>query len=230
MVKLSKRMKQIEKESSREDAVAPKEALEVIKSAAVVKFDETIEVSMKLGVDPKKADQMVRGSVKLPHGTGKACTVVVFTKGDNIDVAKKAGAQHIGDAELVKKIQGGWLDFDVVIATPDCMRELAPLAKVLGPRGLMPSPKAGTVTTDVATAVTEVLAGRLEVKVDKESNLNTIIGKKSFSLEQLVENFEHLLGSIKRMKPQSSKGTYLKQVCVASTMGPGIKIDLSKID
>ena len=203
-----------------------KEALDLTVKTATAKFDETVEVHIRLGVDSRHADQQVRGAVILPNGTGK---VAVFAKGDLAKAATEAGADVVGDADLVQKIQGGWMDFDVAIASPDMMGFVGRLGKVLGPRGLMPSPKAGTVTMDVAKAVQEAKAGKIEYRLDKTNIIHCPIGKASFGTDKLLENFNALLDAIIKAKPASSKGQYIKSVAVASTMGPGVKINPNKV-
>lgn len=206
------------------------EAVSIIKKTANAKFDETIEAHIKLGVDGRHADQQVRGAVVLPHGTGKKVRVLVFAKGDKVEEAQAAGADFVGGQELVPKIQNeGWLDFDVVVATPDMMGVVGRLGKVLGPKGLMPSPKAGTVTMDVTKAVNEIKAGKIEYRLDKTNIIHCPIGKASFGAEKLQENFNALMSAIVKAKPAAAKGQYLKSVVVASTMGPGIKINAAKI-
>lgn len=206
------------------------EAVALLKEASKAKFDETIEVAYRLGVDPKNADENIRGAVVLPHGTGKTQRVLVFAKGDKIKEAEAAGADYIGDADVVAKINNGWFDFDVVVATPDMMAEVGKLGRVLGPKGLMPNPKTGTVTFEVEKAVNDIKAGKVEYRVDKSANLHVPIGKVSFEDEKLVENFETIMDTIAKAKPQSSKGTYLRNVVITSTMGPGIKLDVSSFD
>jgi len=203
------------------------EAITLLKEAASAKFDETVEAAFRLGVDPKKADENIRGAVVLPHGTGKTQRVLVFAKGEKIQEAEAAGADYIGDQDIINKINEGWFDFDVVVATPDMMAEVGKLGRVLGPKGLMPNPKTGTVTFEVEKAVNEIKAGKVEYRVDKSSNLHVPIGKISFEDEKLVDNFNTIIDTIIKAKPQSSKGTYLRNVVVTSTMGPGIKIDTS---
>lgn len=200
------------------------ELLENLKKTAMAKFDETVEVSTNLGIDPRHADQQVRGTVILPHGTGKSITVLVFAKGEKEQEAKDAGADFVG-AEFVDKVQGGWLEFDAVVATPDMMGQVGKLGKVLGPRGLMPSPKAGTVTFDVGKAVSDLKAGKIEFRVDKGSNVAAPVGKASFSVEQLEANARALIGEIVRNRPSAAKGQYLKSVTLTTTMGPGLKLD-----
>ena len=206
-----------------------KEALDLVTQTAKAKFDETVEVHVRLGVDSRHADQQVRGAVVLPNGTGKDVKVAVFAKGDLAKAAQEAGADFVGDADLVQKIQGGWMDFDVAIASPDMMGFVGRLGKVLGPRGLMPSPKAGTVTMDVAKAVQEAKAGKIEYRLDKTNIIHCPIGKASFGTDKLLENFNALLDAILKAKPEASKGQYIKSCAVASTMGPGIKINRNKV-
>ena len=201
------------------------EALDLAIKTGTAKFDETVEVHVRLGVDGRHADQQVRGAVVLPNGTGKTVRALVFTKGDKVQAALDAGADYVGAEELVAKISGGWMDFDVVIASPDMMGVVGRLGKVLGPRGLMPNPKAGTVTPDVARAVTEAKAGKIEYRLDKTNIIHCPIGKVSFGVEKLQENFDALLGAIVRPKPAAAKGQYVKSCTVASTMGPGVKIN-----
>lgn len=205
--------------------VSVEEGVKVAVEGAYAKFDENLDVAINLGVDPKYSDQMIRGAVSLPNGLGKDIRVVVFCKGDKEAEAKEAGADFFGSDELVEKIQGGWLDFDKAVATPDMMALVGKIGRVLGPRGLMPNAKTGTVTMDVAKAVTELKADKVEFKVDKAGILHAPLGKVSFGPEKLLENFRALLDQVMRMKPSSAKGTYMKAVAVATTMGPGIKID-----
>ncbi len=204
---------------------SPLEAARLVKDTSVTKFDSSIEVSMRLGVDPRKADQMVRGTVNLPHGTGKTARVLVFANGDKADEARAAGADFVGSDDLIAKVAGGWTDFDSAVCTPDLMGKVGTLGKVLGPRGLMPNPKTGTVTMDVAKAVGDIKGGKIEFRVDKHANLQFPIGKASFTTEQLVENYGAALEEILRLKPSSSKGRYIKKATVSSTMGPGIQLD-----
>jgi large subunit ribosomal protein L1 len=203
----------------------PADAVKLAKESSPSKFDATVEVAMRLGVDPRKADQMVRGTVNLPHGTGKVSRVIVFAQGAKADEAIAAGADEVGTDELVARIQGGWLDFDAAIATPDQMAKIGRIARILGPRGLMPNPKTGTVTIDVTKAVNDIKGGKITFRVDKHSNLHMIIGKASFSAEQLVDNYGAVLGEVLRAKPSAAKGTYLKKVVVTTTMGPGVPVD-----
>ncbi len=205
------------------------EALDLAVKTGKAKFDETVEVHVKLGVDGRHADQQVRGAIVLPNGTGKQVRVLVFAKGDKATAATEAGAEFVGDDDLIAKINGGWMDFDVVIASPDMMGVVGRLGKVLGPRGLMPNPKAGTVTPDVAKAVADAKAGKIEYRLDKTNIIHCPIGKVSFGVEKLQENFEALLGAIVRAKPAASKGQYIRSCTVASTMGPGVKINPNKV-
>ena len=204
---------------------SPLEAIRLAKDTSTTKYDSTVEVAMRLGVDPRKADQMVRGTVNLPHGTGKTARVLVFANGDKAEAAREAGADFVGSDDMLEKVQGGWLDFDAVVATPDMMGKVGRLGKVLGPRGLMPNPKTGTVTMDVAKAVTDIKGGKIEFRVDKQANLHLVIGKTSFGETQLVENYAAALDEVLRAKPSSAKGRYLKKVTVSTTMGPGIPVD-----
>ncbi len=206
------------------------EAIDLVKQSAVAKFDETIEAHIRLGVDGRHADQQVRGAVVLPHGTGKAVRVLVFAKGDKLAEAEAAGADFFGGDELIPKIQNeGWFDFDVVVATPDMMGVVGRLGRVLGPKGLMPNPKAGTVTMDVAKAVAEIKAGKIEYRLDKTNIVHVPIGKASFTKEQLSDNFNTLMGAINKARPSAAKGQYLKSVTLVSTMGPGVKLNTAKI-
>ncbi|MEZ0314280.1 MAG: 50S ribosomal protein L1 [Myxococcota bacterium] len=206
------------------------EAFNILKKFKVAKFDESVDVAIKLGVDPRQSDQMVRGVVNLPNGTGKTVRVLVFAKGDKEAEAKAAGADIVGAEDLVAKIQGGWLDFDKAIATPDMMPKIGPIAKILGPRGLMPNPKVGTVTTDVTKAVKESKAGRIEFRVEKAGIVQAPIGKMSFEAKALEENFRVLIEQVLRQKPQTSKGTYVQSITVSATMSPGIKIDPTQVE
>ena len=206
------------------------EAVELAKKTAVAKFDETIEAHIRLGVDGRHADQQIRGAVVLPHGTGKTVRVLVFAKGTKLDEAQAAGADFVGGEELIPKIQNeGWFDFDVVVATPDMMGVVGRLGRVLGPKGLMPNPKAGTVTMDVTPAVNDIKAGKIEYRLDKANIVHVPVGKASFTKEQLADNFTALMSAIIKAKPASAKGKYLRSVTIASTMGPGIKINTSKL-
>ena len=201
------------------------EAVPLMQKVKFAKFDETVELAMRLGVDPKHADQMVRGTVVLPHGLGKSKKVLAIAGGDKQREAAEAGADHVGGEEMVEKIQAGFMDFDAVVATPDMMRAVGKLGKVLGPRGLMPNPKTGTVTMDVAKAVSEIKGGKIEFRTDKHANLHFIIGKSSFSEQQLVENYAAALEEVLRLKPSAAKGRYVKKATLATTMGPGIPVD-----
>ena len=206
------------------------EAISLVKKTAVAKFDETVEAHIRLGVDGRHADQQVRGAVVLPHGTGKTVRVLVFAKGDKVAEAEAAGADFVGSEELIPRIQNeGWFDFDVVVATPDMMGVVGRLGRVLGPKGLMPNPKAGTVTMDVTKAVNDIKAGKIEYRLDKANIIHCPVGKASFTEEQLTENFNTLMDAIIKAKPASAKGTYMKSVTVTSTMGPGIKVNTLKI-
>ena len=206
------------------------EAVSLVKKAAVAKFDETVEAHIRLGVDGRHADQQVRGAVVLPHGTGKTVRVLVFAKGDKVAEAEAAGADFVGGEELIPRIQNdGWLDFDVVVATPDMMGVVGRLGRVLGPKGLMPNPKAGTVTMDVTKAVNDIKAGKIEYRLDKTNIIHVPVGKVSFTEEQLAENFDALMGAIIKAKPAAAKGQYLRSVTVTSTMGPGVKVNTAKL-
>jgi large subunit ribosomal protein L1 len=221
-------------ETSRKGVPQGPQAVDVavrhVRAAAYAKFDETIELHMRLGVDPRHADQMVRGTVVLPHGTGSTKRVLVVASGDKVKEAEDAGADHVGGSDVVKKIQDGWLEFDAVVATPDMMREVGKLGKVLGPRGMMPNPKTGTVTFDIAAAVREIKAGKVEFRVDKTAIIHVPLGKLSFDDRKLVENAEALMQAVVRAKPASAKGKYVRSVYLASTMGPSVEIDASAID
>jgi large subunit ribosomal protein L1 len=208
---------------------SPNEAAELAKQTSTTKYDATVEVAMCLGVDPRKADQLVRGTVNLPHGTGKTARVIVFATGDKAAEAEAAGADLVGSDELVEQIQGGFLDFDAAIATPDQMAKVGRVARILGPRGLMPNPKTGTVTQDVAKAITDIKGGKINFRIDKQANLHIVIGKASFTPEKLAENYSAALDEILRAKPASSKGKYLKKVTFSTTMGPGIQVDPGQV-
>lgn len=205
----------------------PLKAAEVVKETSSKNYDATVDVAMRLGVDPRKADQLVRGTVSLPNGTGKTVRVIVFAAGEKATEAEAAGADFVGSEDLIEKIQGGWTDFDAAIATPDQMAKVGRVARVLGPRGLMPNPKTGTVTTDVAKAVADIKGGKISFRVDKASNLHAVLGKASFTAEQLAENYAALYEEVMRLKPSSAKGTYLKKITLASTNGPGVPVDPS---
>jgi large subunit ribosomal protein L1 len=207
---------------------APLDAVRLARETSTTKYDATVEVAFRLGVDPRKADQMVRGTVNLPHGTGKTARVLVFATGERAAQAEAAGAEYVGSDDLITRIQGGWTDFDAVVATPDLMGKVGRLGKVLGPRGLMPNPKTGTVTMDVAKAVEEIKGGKIEFRVDKHANLHFIIGKASFDETRLVENYAAALEEVLRLKPSSSKGRYVAKATISTTMGPGIPVDPAK--
>ena len=226
-MKRSKKYEEAAKKVDRNKVYSPLEAATLAKETTTVKYDATIEVAMLLGVDPKKADQAIRSTVNLPHGTGKTARVLVFATGQNADAARAAGADIVGADELIAEVEAGRLDYDSVVSTPDLMGKVGRLGKVLGPRGLMPNPKTGTVTTDVAKAVTDIKGGKIEFRVDKNSNLHFIIGKSSFTAQQLAENYAAALDEVMRAKPASSKGTYLKKAVISSNMGPGIQVDTS---
>ena len=221
-----KKYKKVAEAFDRNQAYDLKSAIEILKKSEV-KFDQTVEIHFNLGVDPKHSDQVVRGTVVLPHGTGRQVRVLVFCKDNNLEVAKNAGADYAGGADLVQKIQEGWLDFDAVVATPDMMPVISKVARVLGPRGMMPSPKAGTVTVNVAQTVKELKAGKISYRVDKGANVHAPVGKLSFSVDQLVENTKSVIDSVVKNKPQSSKGTYIKSLTLTATMAPGIKLDMA---
>ncbi|GEA14408.1 50S ribosomal protein L1 [Moorella sp. E308F] len=225
MPKHGKRYREISKLVDRQQLYEPGEAIALVKKTASAKFDETIEVAVRLGVDPRHADQQVRGTVVLPNGTGKTRRVLVFAKGEKAREAEEAGADFVGAEDLVEKIQGGWLDFDVAIATPDMMGTVGKLGRILGPRGLMPNPKSGTVTMDLARAIKEVKAGKIEFRVDKTAIVHAPIGKASFEEGKLKENFQALIEALVRAKPAAAKGQYLKSISISSTMGPGIKVN-----
>jgi large subunit ribosomal protein L1 len=208
---------------------AVEDAVELARSVAPAKFDETVELAVRLGVNPKYADQMVRGAVVLPHGTGKSVRVLVFAKGEKEREAREAGADFVGAEDMVEKIQGGWLDFDTAVATPDLMGQVGRLGKILGPRGLMPNPKVGTVTFDVARAVREVKAGKVEFKVDKAGNIHVPVGKKSFPADRLSANANAILEALVKAKPAGAKGQYLRSITVSTTMGPGVPVDVQRV-
>lgn len=210
-----------------DEVYEPIAAMDLVKETNPSKFDATVEVSMRLGVDPRKADQMVRGTVNLPHGTGKTKRVLVFATGDKAAAAEEAGADFVGADDLIDKVKGGWVDFDAVVAAPELMGKVGQLGKVLGPRGLMPNPRTGTVTPDVAKAVEEIKGGKIQFRVDKHANLQFVIGKSSFDSQKLVENYAAALDEVLRLKPSSAKGTYLKKVVVSTSQGPGVPVDPS---
>ncbi|WP_067729197.1 50S ribosomal protein L1 [Oceanobacillus damuensis] len=227
MAKRGKKFQEAAKLVDRTKSYEVKEAVALAKQTAKANFDETVEAAFRLGVDPKKADQQIRGAFVLPHGTGKTQRVLVFAKGEKAKEAEAAGADFVGEAEFIEKINKGWFDFDVIVATPDMMAEVGKLGRVLGPKGLMPNPKTGTVTFEVEKAVKDIKAGKVEYRVDKSANIHVPIGKISFEDEKLVENFVALTEQLVKVKPQASKGVYMKNVSIASTMGPGIKVDVS---
>jgi large subunit ribosomal protein L1 len=228
-MKRSKKYRQSAEKIEKEKFYAPADAISLAKEIANKKYDETVEVVFRLGVDPRKADQMIRGTVKLPNGTGKTLRVLVFAQGEKATQAEEAGADIVGSDELVAKVAGGWTEFDVAVATPDMMGKIGRLGKVLGPRGLMPNPKTGTVTMDVAKAISDIKGGRIEFRADKNGNLAFIIGKVSFDVDKLEENFLAASNEIMRMKPSSIKGKYLIKASISTTMGPGILVDTSRI-
>ena len=229
MAKRSKSYEQAAKLIDRDKLYSPAEAVKLAKQTTTTKrFDSTVEVAMRLGVDPRKADQMVRGTVSLPHGTGKTARVAVFATGDKAEEARAAGADIVGGDELIEQVNGGMLDFDAAVATPDMMGKVGRLGRVLGPRGLMPNPKTGTVTNDVGKAVEDIKGGKIEYRVDRQANLHFVIGKTSFSEEQLLDNYAAALDEVLRAKPSAAKGRYLRKVAMSTTMGPGILIDPAK--
>lgn len=224
-MKKGKRYIESAKLVDRSTAYSVDDAMELVQKTASAKFDETVELHVKLGVDGRNADQQVRGVVVLPNGTGKSVKVLVITKGDNADAAEKAGADYVGAEEMVAKIQQGWMDFDVCITTPDMMPVISRVAKILGPKGLMPNPKSGTVTTDVVKAINDTKAGKVEYRLDKTNIIHVRIGKVSFGSEKLIQNFNALMDALVKAKPAAAKGTYIKNVTLSSTMGPGIKVE-----
>jgi large subunit ribosomal protein L1 len=229
MTKRSKSYEAAAKLIDRDKLYTPAEAVKLAKQTTTTKrFDSTVEVAMRLGVDPRKADQMVRGTVSLPHGTGKTARVAVFATGDKAEEARAAGADIVGGDELIEQVNGGMLDFDAAVATPDMMGKVGRLGRVLGPRGLMPNPKTGTVTNDVAKAVEDIKGGKIEYRVDRQANLHFVIGKTSFSEDQLLDNYAAALDEVLRAKPSAAKGRYLKKVAISTTMGPGILVDPAK--
>ncbi len=220
----SKRIEDALKKFDRNTLYAPREALEKLKETASAKFDETVELTVRLGVNPRHADQQVRGAVALPHGTGKEVRVLVFAKGDKAKEAEQAGADHVGQEELADKVEGGWMDFDIAVATPDMMGVVGKLGRILGPRGMMPNPKTGTVTMDVGRAVSEIKAGKIEYRTEKAGIIHVPIGKASFEVDQLLGNFKTVIDTLVKAKPAAAKGQYLRSVTISSTMGPGIKV------
>jgi len=228
-MKHGKKFREAKEKAAVQPVYSLAEAIEKIKAVKFTKFDESVDLAFRLGVDPRKADQMVRGTVALPHGTGKTVRVLVITKGDKVQEAKDAGADMVGAEEYIEKIQGGWTDVDAIVATPDMMGQLGRLGKILGPRGLMPNPKTGTVTPDVKKAITELKAGRIEYRVDKTGNIMASVGKTSFEAQALTENAAALADAVLRARPATAKGTYLKNVSISSTMGPGFKLDVTTL-
>ena len=228
MAKRGKRYIQLKEKVDRDKYYDPEEAFELLKELASINFDETVELSVKLGVDPRHADQQIRGAVTLPHGTGKDKKVVVFAKGDKAREAQEAGAEEVGVEELIEKIQEGWLDFDAAVATPDVMNQVGKLGRVLGPRGLMPNPKAGTVTQDVGKAVSEIKAGKVEYRTDRSGNINMPIGKISFTPQQLLDNFYTVIDVLMKSRPSSAKGQYFRSIAVSNTMSPSVKINIQR--
>ena len=229
MAKRSKAYRAAAEKVDLDNLYSPLEAVRLAKQTSVTSYDATVEVAMRLGVDPRKADQMVRGTVNLPHGTGKTARVIVFAVGEKAAEALAAGADEVGGDDLIEKVQGGFLDFDAAVATPDQMGKVGKIARILGPRGLMPNPKTGTVTADVTKAVNEIKGGKVNFRVDKQANLHLVIGKVSFDEKQLVENYAAAMDEVTRAKPATSKGTYLKKVTVSTTMGPGIGVDPKRL-
>jgi large subunit ribosomal protein L1 len=230
MTRRSKRLKDIDKKLVPAKVYSLEQALEVLKGSPGVKFDQSVEVALRLGVDPRKSDQNVRGTVALPHGTGKTMRIVALARGDKVKEALEAGAEYAGNEDLLEKINGGWTDFDAVVATPDMMREVGKLGKVLGPRGLMPTPKAGTVTTDLVKAIGELKGGKIEFKLDRHGVINSAVGKLSFEADKLVRNITSFLTAVARAKPSGAKGQYMRSLYLSSTMGPGLKIELKDLD
>jgi len=228
MPKHGKKYEEAAKLIEKDKLYDPEEAVEVVKKTASAKFDETVELAVKLGVDPKHADQQVRGAVVLPHGTGKTKRVLVFAKGEKSKEAETAGADFVGAEDMVEKIQGGWSDFDVAVATPDMMGMVGRLGKILGPKGLMPNPKVGTVTMDVTRAINEIKAGKIEYRTDKAGNIHAPIGKVSFDNEKLLQNFQTLMDTLIKVKPTGAKGQYLRGITLSTTMGPGVRINTLK--
>ena len=228
-MKRSKAYVAAEKARDADKLYDPTEALQLVKGGVSKKFDETVDVAIRLGVDPRKADQMVRGTVNLPNGTGKTAKVIVFATGERAEAARAAGADEVGADELIEKVAGGYLDFDSVVATPDLMGKVGRLGRVLGPRGLMPNPKTGTVTVDVAKAVTDIKGGKIEFRVDRHANLHFIIGKASFTEDQLEENYFAAVDEVMRLKPSTAKGRYMQKITVSSTMGPGVQVDPNRL-
>jgi len=229
MAKLTKRQKETQKTADLKKAYMVKEAVSILKKIPHPKFDETVELAFNLGVDPKQSDQMVRGTMMLPNGSGKKVRVLVLCKGEAANQAKEAGAEYVGGDDLIAKISSGWMDFDVVISSPDMMRDVGKLGKVLGPRGLMPNPKTGSVTSDLGRAVKEAKAGKIEFKLDKQGNINVGVGKISFEEKAICENIDTVVSAINKSRPQTAKGRFIKNISVSTTMGPGLRLDLAKL-
>jgi large subunit ribosomal protein L1 len=229
MAKRGKKYQEAIKLVNREENYDVNDAIELVKKLSSAKFDETVEAAFRLGVDVKKADQQIRGAVVLPHGTGKTQRVLVFAKGEKAKEAEQAGADYVGDEDMINKIQQGWFEFDVVVATPDMMGQVGKLGRVLGPKGLMPNPKTGTVTFEVERAVKEIKAGKIEYRTDKAGNIHAPIGKVSFDNEKLAENLDTVVDALQKAKPASSKGIYMRGVTISSTMGPGIRVNVGKV-
>lgn len=223
-----KKYKAVKEKVSSENIYSVEEAIQFLKDNPTANFDETLELALRMGLDPTKSDQAVRSTVALPNGTGKDVRVIVFATGDAAEAARGAGAMEVGFEDLLEKVKGGWMDFDVVVATPDAMKEVRKVARVLGPRGLMPNPKTGTVTEDTAAAVTQVKAGRVEFRMDRNANIQLPFGRRSFTVEALAENFRAVYEAIVAAKPDSAKGIFIKRVTIASTMGPGLHVDVNK--
>jgi len=230
MARRSKRIREIAKSVDTSKEYTVDEAIAILKKCPPVKFDQSVEVSLKVGVDPRRSDQLVRGTVTLPNGTGKTLRILVFAQGEKVKEALSAGADYAGNEELFEKVSSGWTDFDAVIATPDMMRDVGKLGKILGPRGLMPTPKAGTVTTDVSKAVGELKGGKIEFRLDRQAVINNSVGKISFEVGKLVENIKAFLDAVIKAKPAAAKGHYLRSLSLSSTMGPGLKIGLKQAD
>lgn len=228
MARVSKRYGEVLTKVDKQKVYDPREAFELVKELATAKFDETVEVAVRLGVDPKKQDQQIRGAVVLPHGTGKVARVLVFAKGEKAKEAEAAGADIVGDDDLVQRIAGGWLDFDVAVATPDMMGAVGRLGRILGPKGLMPNPKTGTVTFDLTRAVDEIKKGKIEYRLDRDGNIHVPLGKVSFEVESLLGNFHTLIDALQKAKPAAAKGQYFRNVAVSSTMGPGVRVNVGR--
>ncbi|MCL6632905.1 MAG: 50S ribosomal protein L1 [Alicyclobacillus herbarius] len=229
MARKSKRFQEAVQRVDRTKEYEPREAIELLKQVATAKFDETVEAAVRLGVDPKKQDQQIRGAVVLPHGTGKTARVLVFAKGDKAKEAQAAGADFVGDDDLIQKVAQGWMDFDVVVATPDMMGSVGRLGRILGPKGLMPNPKTGTVTFEVARAVEEIKAGKIEYRLDKAGNIHVPIGKVSFDVDALLGNLRTLVDALQKAKPAAAKGQYFRNLSISSTMGPGIRVNVQRL-